>query len=200
MLDRQARVVWRLQRKNAVDVVGASPVERRGPPPRPLEVIMSKVFVALGSNLGDREGHLLQGALDIADLKGCLAVVSSSIYETAPMGPQDQPDYLNCVCSFECELDTQALLVELRLIERQHGRIQSTERWSARALDLDILLFGERCISTIELTIPHVGIAQRSFVLWPLVELEPSLIVPGQGPVEQLQRTCEQFGIQRYAG
>lgn len=161
---------------------------------------MTRVFAALGSNLGDREGHLLQGALDIADMEDCSTVVSSSIYETAPMGPQEQPDYLNCVCEFQCELDPFDLLAGFKLIERQHGRIQSTERWSARPLDIDILLFGEESIITAELTIPHVGIAHRSFVLWPLAELDPLLVVPGAGPVRQLQKTCEQFGIQRYAG
>ena len=158
----------------------------------------SRVFVALGSNLGDREGHLIQGAADIAELDDCSDLVMSSIYETEPLGPQDQPDYLNGVCSFRCELEPHALLGELKQIERQHGRIQSTERWSARPLDLDILLYAGQSISSAELTVPHPGIANRSFVLWPLNELEPELIVPLLGPVQLLMKDCPPLGIRRH--
>lgn len=158
----------------------------------------ARVFVALGSNLGDREGHLLQGAADIAEIADCSDLLMSSIYETAPMGPQDQPDYLNGVCRFQCALEPHTLLAELKLIERQHGRIQSTERWRARPLDLDILLFAEQRISSAELTVPHPGIAQRSFVLWPLAELEPALIVPDHGPVQTLMKDCPPLGIRRH--
>lgn len=158
----------------------------------------SRVFVALGSNLGDREAHLLQGAQDIAELNGCAKLVSSSIYETAPMGPQDQPDYLNSVCAFECDLEAFELLGQLQSIERQHGRVQSTQRWSARPLDLDIILFGNEQISSPELTIPHIGIAQRSFVLWPMAELDRELHVPGVGAVKALMSKCERFGIKQY--
>lgn len=158
----------------------------------------TRVHVALGSNLGDREAHLVQGASDIAELAGCFDLVCSSIYETAPMGPQDQPDYLNSVCSFACELEPVDLLTELKILERQHGRSHATERWTARPLDLDILLFGERKLSTARLTIPHVGIAERSFVLWPLAELDESLHIPGLGPVQQLMQGCEGYGIRPY--
>ena len=156
-----------------------------------------KAYVALGSNLGDREAHLIQGASDIAELLECTGIVMSSIYETAPMGPQDQPDYLNSVCSFDCQLDPHVLLQQLKLIERQHGRVQSTERWRARPLDLDILLFGDHCMSTEELTIPHSGIAKRSFVLWPLAELNEALVIPELGPVQELMQNCEHLGIRR---
>ncbi|MFK7994053.1 MAG: 2-amino-4-hydroxy-6-hydroxymethyldihydropteridine diphosphokinase [Granulosicoccus sp.] len=159
---------------------------------------MSRVFVALGSNLGDRESHVLQGILDIQQIPDCSNIVSSSIYETAPMGPQDQPDYLNSVCSFQCELEPAQLLAELKQIEKHHGRVQTTERWTARPLDLDILLFGDQQINTEELTIPHVGIAQRSFVLWPLAELDKTLNIPGLGPVSDLMDNCQRYGIQRY--
>ncbi|MFK7857569.1 MAG: 2-amino-4-hydroxy-6-hydroxymethyldihydropteridine diphosphokinase [Granulosicoccus sp.] len=159
---------------------------------------MSKVFVALGSNLGDREAHLLQGVQDIEQIVDCSGTVSSSIYETNPMGPQDQPDYLNSVCSFQCDLEPMKLLAELKQIERQHGRTQSTQRWTARPLDLDILLFGDRQIDTQSLTIPHIGIAQRSFVLWPLAELDETLQVPGLGSVSELMERCQRFGIKSY--
>ena len=157
-----------------------------------------KVFVALGSNLGDREAHILQAADDIEQLQDCSSLQAASIYQTAPMGPQDQPDYLNSVCSFDCDLEPSQLLAELKIIERQHGRVQSTLRWTARPLDLDILLFGDQHIATPELTIPHPGIASRSFVLWPLAELQPDLVLPGLGPIQELMKTCEKLGIQRH--
>ncbi len=159
---------------------------------------MPRVFVALGSNLGDREAHLLQGACDICDVAGCSDLVSSSIFQTAPMGPQDQPDYLNSVCAFECGLEPHVLLGELQAIELKHGRVKNTKRWSARPLDLDILLYGTSQIASVDLTIPHIGIAQRSFVLWPLAELDSELDVPGLGGVQALMVDCERFGIQRY--
>jgi len=159
---------------------------------------MTRVFVALGSNLGDRRAHLLQGVRDIEQIPECSDVLSSSIYETTPMGPQDQPDYLNSVCSFRCELEPLALLDKLKTIEKQHGRIESTLRWTARPLDLDILLYGDRTLKSDVLTIPHVGIADRSFVLWPLAELDETLSVPGLGPVRQLMDSCQHFGIKRY--
>ena len=157
-----------------------------------------KVYVALGSNLGDREAHLIQGAKDIEELQDCSGLVMSSLYETEPMGPQDQPDYLNSVCSFDCELEPLDLMHELKLIERQHGRVQSTERWRARPLDLDIILFGDQSVNTQELVIPHPGLAKRSFVLWPLAELNESLSIPELGSIQQLMEHCDRLGIRRY--
>lgn len=114
------------------------------------------------------------------------------------MGPQNQPDYLNAVCRFEYAHKHRQLLQELQFIERGHGRIESRKRWTARPLDLDILLFGNQIIDEPDLQIPHVGICDRSFVLWPLYELEPELDVPGRGPVEEMRQSCQQFGIKGY--
>ena len=156
------------------------------------------VYVALGSNLGDREQHLCKACEDISTLQACSDLVCSSVYETDPMGPQNQPDYLNAVCRFSYAETALHLLGELQSIERGHGRVQSTQRWTARPLDLDILLYGSECTDEPHLQIPHVGIAERSFVLWPLVELEAELLIPGLGPVKGLQEHCQQFGIQAY--
>jgi len=161
---------------------------------------MSCVYVALGSNLGDRASHINLAAQQIEALAECSNLVCSSLYETAPMGPQQQPDYLNAVCRFECTLDPHELLAALKTLEQQHGRVQTTERWTARPLDLDIILFGQLSIQSDALTIPHVGVAHRSFVLWPLAELDDSLIIPGVGAVKELMQTCEQYGIRRLGG
>lgn len=162
------------------------------------ETLPATVYVALGSNLGDRQRHITKACEDISALQACSNLVCSSVYETDPMGPQNQPDYLNAVCRFSYSNTPLYLMEELQGIERQHGRIQSTERWTARPLDLDILLFGRERLNEPRLQIPHIGIGERSFVLWPLLELEPGLNVPGLGPAKALRKHCQQFGIKAY--
>ena len=163
-------------------------------------VVVTRVFVAIGSNLGDREAHISQACTDIEALAGCSNLRCSSVYETDPMGPQNQPDYLNAVCGFNCECSAEQLFLQLQAIEQAHGRTQAKERWSARPLDLDILMFGVQQIQSTNLTIPHVGIAERSFVLWPLVELDADMDIPGHGPVQALLAHCERFGIRKFDG
>lgn len=159
---------------------------------------LEPVFVALGSNLGDRENHIRRGLVELAELADSTHFMASSIYETDPMGPQNQPDYLNAVCRFDYAGTPFSLLTELQAIERAHGRARVSERWTARALDLDILLFGNRVVAEAELQIPHVGIAHRSFVLWPLAEIAPELHIPGVGKVSDLSGSCPRFGIKLY--
>lgn len=159
---------------------------------------MTLVYVALGSNLGDRLEHLNTALMQIDRLPAVSARQASSVYETDPMGPQDQPDYLNAVCRFAYADTAQVLLAQLQAIEVSHGRVRCTERWTARPLDLDILLFGDDIIDEPDLQVPHVGIAQRSFVLWPLLELDPDVQIPGLGAVSDLWQHCEQFGIKQH--
>jgi len=113
------------------------------------------------------------------------------------MGPQDQPDYLNAVVGLQTELSAFDLLNELQRIENQHGRLRDGERWGPRTLDLDLLLYAEEVIDTPELSVPHPGIAERSFVLLPLSELAPDLVVPNKGAVSNLLDQCRQFDIRR---
>lgn len=158
----------------------------------------TRVFVAIGSNLGDRAAHIVTACEEISAVEGCRDFVCSSIYETDPMGPQNQPDYLNAVCEFSYSGTAFDLLERLQEIERAHGREQVSERWTARPLDLDILLFGNLQINEPRLTVPHAGLAKRSFVLWPLEELDPALVVPGLGPVTELIAHCEHLGIRPF--
>lgn len=155
-------------------------------------------YVAMGSNLGDRLDHLRQAALDLDGLEGCRVLKMSSVFETEPMGPQSQPDYLNAVCRLECALKPRNLLNRLKTIERKHGRIVVEERWTARPLDLDIVVYGQRVVHSLDLQIPHIGLAHRSFVLWPLAELDDTLVIPGMGPVLHLKRFCQPLGIHRF--
>jgi len=154
-------------------------------------------YIGLGCNLGDRMTTMASAVRALENHHQCSNVVVSSFYETDPMGPQDQPDYLNAVASLRTELGAHALLEALQSIELGHGRERDGTRWGARTLDLDLLMFGDSVISTPTLTVPHPGVAERSFVLLPLSELAPDLIIPQYGSVTELLSRCRQFGIRR---
>jgi 2-amino-4-hydroxy-6-hydroxymethyldihydropteridine diphosphokinase len=114
------------------------------------------------------------------------------------MGPQDQPDFINAVARLQTKLTAEQLLEELQRIERLHGR-QKTRHWGPRTLDLDILLYGDEVIESRRLTVPHPGIAQRNFVLYPLAELDSGLQIPGVGVVQALLARSSQDGLTRLA-
>ena len=145
-----------------------------------------RVHVALGSNLGDRVARLRRACDALRALAVDGALERSPLYESDPMGPPDQPDYVNGVCAFETALEPHALLAELQRIEREEGRVRPAPRWRERTLDLDLLLCGERTVDSPDLVVPHPGIAERAFVLRPLADLDPTLVVPGLGPVAEL--------------
>ena len=135
------------------------------------------VFLALGSNLGDRIDHL---NLARKELSGEVKIIKESgIYETPPWGFVDQPAFLNQVLSAETSLSAHDLLVFVKNIEKQMGRVE-TFRNGPRVIDIDILLYGDLEIQTSDLTIPHPRMLERGFVLVPLAEIAPQLIVPGQ--------------------
>ncbi|MCV3308629.1 2-amino-4-hydroxy-6-hydroxymethyldihydropteridine diphosphokinase, partial [Leclercia adecarboxylata] len=105
-------------------------------------------------------------------------VALSSFYRTPPLGPQDQPDYLNAAIALETALSAEALLDNTQRIELQQGRVRKEERWGPRTLDLDIMLFGDAQIHTERLTVPHYDMKRRGFMLWPLFEIAPDLTFP----------------------
>lgn len=148
-------------------------------------------YIGLGSNLDNPIQQVLTAMQEIAQLPLTETIRCSSLYRSAPMGPQDQPHYINAVVAIGTALCAGDLLHNLLAIEQRHGRVRGKQRWSARTLDTDILLFGQEIISTAELTIPHPGIALRNFVLYPLQEIAPQLIIPGLGPVSRLMAGCE---------
>ena len=156
-----------------------------------------RVFIALGCNLGERQQNLLRAVAEIEQLALVESVRCSSFYETDPMGPANQPDYINAVCETYTRFGAHELLDHLQAIEAAFGRVRTGERWGPRPLDLDIALYGQQIINTERLIVPHAGIAERSFVLWPLQELDPQLQVPGHGAVSDLAQKCPQYGIRR---
>ena len=145
---------------------------------------MTRAFVGLGANLGDARAAL-QSALDaLAQLPGSTLSASSPVYRSAPIDSSG-PDYLNAVALLETTLDAPALLAQLQQIEQAHGR-ERPYRNAPRTLDLDLLLYGDAVIESPELTVPHPRLHERAFVLGPLADLAPDLLVPGRGPVREL--------------
>ena len=139
---------------------------------------MTRAYLGLGSNLGDRLTHL-QHAIDaLAGTSGITIVAVSSVYETAPVGGPEQDDYLNAVVAIDTDLDPHELLAAAMNVEQREDRIRSV-RWGPRTLDVDVLLFGVERIETPDLVVPHPRMHERAFVLAPLLELEDDPPLPG---------------------
>ncbi|MFC4161012.1 2-amino-4-hydroxy-6-hydroxymethyldihydropteridine diphosphokinase [Chitinimonas lacunae] len=151
---------------------------------------MSQVaYIGLGANLGDAAATVTAAAEALVALPATRLLGRSSLYRSAPVGYLDQPDFINAVAAVETELDAAALLDGLFEIEAAFGR-QRTFRNAPRTLDLDLLLFGRERIGRPELTVPHPRLAERGFVLLPLAELAPDLLIEGLGPLAELLAAC----------
>jgi len=137
---------------------------------------MEKVFVGIGSNLGDAQSQVESAISHINKISELEVIRSASLYESKPFGPIDQGNFVNTVVEIACSLEPVELLKTLKEIERTMGRAQGV-RWGPREIDLDILLFGSREFSSNDLNLPHPGITHRAFVLVPLAELEPELML-----------------------
>ncbi len=158
---------------------------------------MKKVFIGLGSNLDDPLSQLKK-AIEYLKQHEMLNVINiSNFYSSPPMGPQDQPDFINAVVEIATSLSAEQLLDELQKIERQQGR-ERKQHWGARTLDLDILLYGNKVINTERLIVPHRGISERNFVLYPLNDLvEKNFRISGLGKINELLAACPMTGITR---
>ena len=158
---------------------------------------MTDACIALGSNLGNPALQLQLAVNAINRLPDTRIVAGSGLVASAAVGPGQQPDYLNAVVRITTGLDPLALLDALQGIEQAQGRERSV-RWGARTLDLDILLFGREEIRLPRLQVPHPAMAQRHFVLYPLLDLYPhGLLVPGFGPLADLLARCPATGLTR---
>jgi 2-amino-4-hydroxy-6-hydroxymethyldihydropteridine diphosphokinase len=131
-------------------------------------------FIGLGSNLSDPEWQLHQALQALRALPNSRFLACSSFYRSKPLGPQDQPDFINAVAALETDLPAQMLLDQLQQIEQQQGRVRK-RHWGERTLDLDILLYGRQKREDSRLSLPHPQMGQRSFVMLPLLELMQSL-------------------------
>ncbi|MGE6608407.1 2-amino-4-hydroxy-6-hydroxymethyldihydropteridine diphosphokinase [Halomonas sp. NPDC076908] len=131
-------------------------------------------YIGLGSNLASPLEQVRQALVELAMLPLSRLVATSSLYVSRPVGPQDQPDFINAVAALETRLSPLALLDQLQALEQQHRR-QRQRHWGPRTLDLDLLLYGNSQISTPRLNVPHPQMTARAFVLAPLAEIAPSL-------------------------
>ncbi|ECC7019895.1 2-amino-4-hydroxy-6-hydroxymethyldihydropteridine diphosphokinase, partial [Salmonella enterica] len=141
--------------------------------------------IALGSNQASPLEQVNAALKAIAGIPDSRIVAVSSFYRTPPLGPQNQPDYLNAAVALDTALTAEDLLNHTQRIELQQGRIRKAERWGPRTLDLDIMLFGDEVINTQRLTVPHYDMKNRGFMLWPLFEIAPDLIFPDGLPLRQ---------------
>lgn len=156
-----------------------------------------RAVIGLGSNLHNPLQQVEQALVELAGLADSELVQVSSFYHSAPMGPADQPDYINAVAELRTALAPHALLDALQAIEQQHGRVRKAERWGPRSLDLDILLYGDELINNARLQVPHPGMKDRAFVLYPLLEILPDCDIPGLGKLSRLVSHCPADDISR---
>ena len=136
-------------------------------------------YIGIGSNLDDPIHQVNKAILNIKKIPKTCFIVTSSLYESSPMGPSNQPNYINAVVVILTLLEPHDLLGELQRIEIQQKRIRSTEKWGPRTIDIDLLIFSNEEINDESLILPHPGIQHRNFVLAPLVEIAPDLVVKG---------------------
>lgn len=153
-------------------------------------------YIGLGSNLEQPLDHLHRALPELNALPRSSLRASSSFYLSSPMGPADQPDYVNAVAALNTQLQPLDLLDQLQRIEHAHGRERSL-RWGPRTLDLDLLLYGDQVIRHDRLCVPHPGIGERSFVLLPLAELDPELEIPGLGAIGGVLAACPMESMPR---
>lgn len=147
------------------------------------------VYIGLGSNLAEPIKQLTHALAQLNLIDQTRVTASSSIYLSKPLGPQDQPDFANSVAQLNTQLSPQALIAELQAIEQKAGRVRKEQRWGARILDLDILLFGNDIINTDSLVVPHYDMVNREFVIYPLAEIAPELSLPNGQKIADIKRS-----------
>lgn len=154
-------------------------------------------YIGLGSNLDDPIAQVKRALEELERLPDSHCIAQSSLYRSKPMGPQDQPNYINAVAALETGLGPLDLLEALQALEHRHGRVRVEKRWGPRTLDLDLLLYGDQVIDIPRLQVPHPGLRQRSFVLIPLHEIAPELILPDGTRLDELAGQCDRGGLKQ---
>jgi 2-amino-4-hydroxy-6-hydroxymethyldihydropteridine diphosphokinase len=158
-----------------------------------------RVVLALGSNLGDRLENL-QGAVDaLSDAPAVHFVAVSPVYETAPVGGPQQPDYLNAVIVIDTALPARTILDRAHGVEQAFGRVRD-QRWGPRTLDVDVIVSGDEVSDDPELTLPHPRAHERAFVLAPWHDIDPDAAIPGRGLVADLLAAVGLDGVRRVNG
>ncbi len=150
---------------------------------------MTDAFIGLGSNLADPTSQLARAMTELATLPDTTLVAQSAFYSSRPVGPQDQPDFVNGAAWLRTSLGALELLDHLQTIEHRHGR-ERTQHWGPRTLDLDLLVFGDATIDTERLTVPHPELPNRDFALQPLLDLKADLTLPDGQTIAHLRQQC----------
>ncbi|WP_086981550.1 2-amino-4-hydroxy-6-hydroxymethyldihydropteridine diphosphokinase [Vibrio aphrogenes] len=156
---------------------------------------MITAYIAIGSNLSDPVAQAQKAIEALRQHPHIKLVNCSSLYSSTPMGPQDQPDYINAVAEIQTHLTPLELLDSTQAIELEQGRVRKAERWGPRSLDLDILLYGDQVINHERLTVPHYGMKVREFVIYPLYEIAPHLSLPDGTELQYLIKTIDRNGL-----
>jgi 2-amino-4-hydroxy-6-hydroxymethyldihydropteridine diphosphokinase len=157
---------------------------------------MTVAYVGLGANIGEPRKQLQNALQDLGALPQIRVTATSGFYRSAPIGYLDQPEFLNAVARLDTTLSAERLLENLRKIEQRQGRERSFAN-APRTLDLDLLLYGDQVLATPALTLPHARMHERSFVLAPLLELDPDISIPGKGKASALLSACASQKIER---
>lgn len=142
-------------------------------------IVWVTAYLGLGANLGEREASILSALKELDSLPTMQVTAVSSLYETAPVGVTDQPNFVNAVAEIRTTLTPEALLETILALEKNRGRVR-TQRWGPRVIDIDILLYGDIQRETPALSLPHPRLEDRDFVVLPLSEIAPDLVLPGQ--------------------
>lgn len=159
--------------------------------------VWQPAYIGVGSNLGDPRAQVLQAFAKLAELPGTRVILISPIYRSRPFGSVKQPDFANAVVGLLTQLEAPELLSGLQAIEAAQGRPKERERWGPRVIDLDLLIFGQQRRADPQLTVPHPGIVERNFVLYPLADIAPDLEIPGLGRVTELKGRMTAEGLRR---
>jgi len=159
-----------------------------------MSTLWRPVYVAIGSNLQHPRDQVLEAMQRLAALGAPDSLLRSHLYRSRPMGPQDQPDFINAAAGFLTQLPPQELLAGLLDIERVMGR-DRRERWGPRVIDLDLVWMVDAAVDEPGLKVPHPGVSIRNFVLYPLADIAPTISIPGLGTVLDLMRSVGGDGI-----
>lgn len=154
----------------------------------------AKVYIGIGSNLENPQQQLKSAILALCEISNTSLCQLSNIYQTTPIGPPGQPDYANAAVLLETKLTPEALLDELQEIELDQGRVRK-ERWGPRTLDLDIILYADMTIRTARLSVPHIEMENRNFVLIPLMDISPDLTLPNGKSLSEVAKQAGNEGI-----
>ena len=158
--------------------------------------MLTRCYIGLGSNLNSPKHQINAALQQLSKISKTTLIFHSSLYSSRPLGPQDQPDFINAAAAINTALNPHALLDKLQAIEQMSGR-ERKQHWGPRTLDLDLLLFGDQTIKSERLTVPHPHMRQRNFVLHPLFEIAPELTLPDGTSLKAVYEQTPSTGLER---